>query len=117
MDVSEFTKATGTYLKPEEVKKALPNAIFVIIDEAKIVDSPFKDKKGNIQKRIQVEGEFNKEARIFDMNKTNARTVEKALGSDSKKWIGAQLVLEVYKTRTGDSLELKDAINVKEVKK
>jgi hypothetical protein len=111
MDISKFTKATGTYLKPLEVK-ANPKAEFVIISEGVVVENDFKGKKSE---RVHVEGEFNKESRILDMSKTNARLVEKALGSDTKKWIGHSLVLETYRTKTSDGT-LTDAINIAQVK-
>lgn len=110
MDISKFTKASGTYLKPAEVK-ANPKAVFVVTGEGELVVNEFKGKK---TERVHVEGEFNQETRIFDMSKTNSRTVEKALGSDTKKWVGHTLVLETYRTKTSEGT-LTDAINVAKV--
>jgi hypothetical protein len=111
MDISKFTQASMQYIKPAEVKDN-PTAVFVITTEGKVVDTEFKGQKSQ---RVHVEGEFNKQARTFDMSKTNARIIEKALGADTSKWIGHQLFLEVYKTKASDG-KLMDAINIREVK-
>lgn len=110
MDISNFTKATGLYLKAEEVIKN-PTAIFVITTEAELVD---KEYKGQKSQKLQVEGEFNQQPRILELSKTNARLVEQALGSDTAKWVGHKLVLETYKTKTTEG-KLTDAINIKSV--
>jgi len=112
MKITDFVKPTGTFLKAEEVKSN-PDEGFVIIEEPLVVD---KEWKGQKQQRIHIEGEFKKEAKIFDMSKTNARIVSKELGDDTKQWVGHILLLETYKTKTSDG-KLTDAINVKGVKK
>ena len=111
MNISEFTKATNMFLKAEEVKKN-PTSVFIITIEPILIDSEFEGKK---TKKVRVEGEFNKEPRQFDLSKTNARTIEKALGSDTEKWIGHQLILSLYQTMSSKG-KLVDAILVKEVK-
>jgi hypothetical protein len=111
MKITEFVKAKGSFLKAEEVKSR-PDAVFVIVEEPLVVD---KEYKGQKSQRIHVEGEFDKEQRTFDMSKTNARFIAKELGDDTKAWIGHQLFLETYKTKTTDG-KLTDAINVKGVK-
>jgi len=111
MQITDFVKPSGTFLKAEEVKSN-PNTPFVITDEPVIVEGEYKGKS---TQRLHAEGEFNKEPRIFDMSRTNARFVAKALGNDTNKWIGHSLVLETYKTKTSDG-KLTDAINVKEAK-
>lgn len=110
--ITDFVKQSGTFLKALDVKKLEPNAKFVITSEAEIVDNEFKGKK---TQRCHVEGELNAEPRIFDMSKTNARIVARALGDDTSKWIGHVLFLETYRTKTTDG-NLTDAINIKEVK-
>jgi hypothetical protein len=111
MQITDFVKPSGTFLKAEEVK-GNPNATFIITDEPVIIEGEFKGKP---TQRLHAEGEFNKEPRIFDMSKTNARLVAKVLGDDTSKWIGHNLFLETYKTKTSDG-KLTDAINVKEAK-
>jgi len=111
MDISAFTKASNKFLKAEDVKNN-PKAVFVITSEAEVAE---KDYKGKKTLRVHIEGEFNKEARVFDMGKTNARVVEKALGSDTKKWVGHVLTLGIYQTLTSEG-KFSDAISVKEVK-
>ena len=112
MDISEFTKATGMYLKAKDVIAAkVP--ILTIIAEAKIVDKEFEGKKSQA---LQVEGEMEGKSFKFDLSKTNARTVSEVLGADTKKWIGSQLVLETYKTKNSKNV-LVDAVNIKEVKR
>lgn len=109
MDVTNWTKAAGSFLKPEDVKKN-PNASFVIRDEGQFQKS---EKFGNDQ--FLISGEYSGEEKIFTCSKTNARTIEKILGSDSKKWIGHSVTFELYKTKTSDG-KLVDALNVATVK-
>jgi hypothetical protein len=112
MKITDFVKPSGSFLKAEEVKSN-PTWTFVVLEEPLIVE---KEYKGQKSQRIHIEGEFNKEPRIFDMSKTNARFVAKELGDDTKAWVGKELFLETYKTKTSDG-KLTDAINVKGVKK
>lgn len=109
MDISNFAKATGTYLNAKDVM-ATPNAVFVILSEGKVVKS---EKFGN--EKLQLEGEYDKVSKILDLSKTNARFISDKLGTDTKAWIGKQLILETYKTKTSDG-KMTDAINVKDVK-
>jgi len=89
MDISDYTKQQGTFLKAEDVAKN-PS-----------LHLPIKN------------GE---DVRIFDCSKTNSRFIEEKLQtSDTKVWVGKFLVLETYRTKTSDG-KLVDAINVKEVK-
>lgn len=110
VNLDNFTKANLTYIKPKEVKEN-PTAIFVITNEPTLVETDYKGQKSI---KVHCEGEWNKEKRSLDLSKTNARTVSKALGTESKAWVGHKLILEVYKTKTSDGT-LTDAINVKEV--
>lgn len=110
MDINNFTKANLTYIKPKEVKDS-PNSIFVITTEPTLVES---DYKGTKTIKLHCEGEWAGTRRSIDLSKTNARTVAKALGDESKTWIGHKLYFEVYKTKTSDG-QLTDAINIKNV--
>lgn len=110
MDIKEYTKATGQFLKAEDVIKN-PTAWWEITAEG-IFN---KSEKFNTL-RLQLPLKFGDEEKIFDCSKTNARTIEdKTKESDTKKWIGKMLLLETYKTKTSDG-KLVDAINIKEVK-
>ena len=108
MEITEFTKPARTFLKAQDVINN-PGVHFVITQEGQIVESEFKGQKSQ---RLHVEGQFNGESKIFDMSKTNARFVKESLGPETKTWIGHQLVLEVYKTKTSDGMMV-DALNVK----
>jgi len=108
MDVTKYTKQTGQFLKAVDVKDN-PKAVFVILSEGVMVTS---EKFGN--ERLHIEGEFASEPKVFDCSKTNARVIETKLGTDTKKWIGKTLVLEVYRTKTSEG-KMTDALNVKEV--
>ena len=110
MDISEFIEQKGTYLKADVVKQN-PNAVFVITEEAVLVENEFKGQKNM---RVHVHGEFNQTPFILDLSKTNSRTIAKALGTDTKKWISHKLYLEVYKTKTSDG-KLTEAINIAKV--
>jgi hypothetical protein len=111
MKITDFVKPTNQFLKAIEVTKN-PSAAFVITVEPTLVENEFKGKK---TMRLHCEGEFNKEPRILDMSKTNARITSQKLGDDTKLWIGHVLYLETYRTKTSDGT-LTDAINIKEVK-
>lgn len=108
VNVTEYTKPAGSYMTGKDVI-ATPNAIFVITTEGEMETS---EKFGN--EKLTIEGEYNQMPKKLSLSKTNARTVAKALGEDSKKWIGHKLVLETYKTKTSDG-KMVDAINVKSV--
>lgn len=112
MDISEYTKATGSFLKAEDVM-AKPEAQFVITEGVELIPAE-KSKFGN--ERLHLYGEYDKEIKTFDCSKTNARAIAKELGSDTEKWIGARLKLELYKTKTSDG-NLVDALNIKQVLK
>ena len=108
MDIAEFTKATGNFLKAEDVMKD-EKKIFVITAEPQIVVS---EKFQN--ERLHIPGELSAEKKIFDSSKTNSRTIAKELGTETKEWIGKLLLLEVYKTKTSEG-KMVDAINVAKV--
>lgn len=109
MDISKYTKQMGLFLKADEVK-ANANKPFVIIGEPVIAKSTKFDTE-----KLRIEGEFNQQERVVDISKTNARTIAKVLGEETKGWIGHQIFFETYKTKTSDG-KLVDALNVKEVK-
>lgn len=109
MEIKDYVKATGSFLKAEDIIKH-PTASFVIHSEGFMNTS---EKFGT--ERLHIEGNFNNEQKIFDCSKTNARVISSKLGEDTKNWIGKILTLETYKTKTSDG-KLVDAINVKEVK-
>ena len=109
MDITNFAKASGSYLNAKEIM-ANPTVPFFILNEGQLVTSEkFKTEK------LELEGEYNKAPKILALSKTNVRTISEKLGTDTKKWISPQLVLETYKTKTSDG-KLTDAINVKEIK-
>jgi len=109
MDITEFTKQQGEFLKAEVVMKN-PEALFEIVGEAKVETNP----KFNTE-RLYVPVRFGDNEYTFDCSKTNARAIKEAIGNDTSKWIGKHLILETYKTKTSDN-KMTDAINVKEVK-
>jgi len=108
-DVSNWTKASGSFLKPDDIKKT-PAGMFTIRDEGIFSKS---EKFGTEQ--FHLGGEFGGEEKIFNCSKTNARLIEKTLGKDSKLWIGHMLSFDLYKTKTSDG-KLVDALNVASVK-
>jgi len=109
MDISNYTKSGGLFLKAEDIK-AHPEAVFVVTGEGEMVTS---EKFGNL--RLHIPGEFKGEEKTFDCSKTNARTIAETLSSDTSKWIGKTLVLEAYRTKVSDG-RMVDAINVKEIR-
>lgn len=110
MDIQEYTKATGSFLKADDVETN-PNALWEITEEGSLVTS----EKFNVE-RLHLPVKDGDKSFIFDCSKTNARFIGDILESaDTKNWIGKHLVLETYKTKTSDG-KLVKAINVKDVK-
>jgi hypothetical protein len=109
IDISNWTKSSGLFLKADDIKKN-PQALFVITDEGQMVKS---EKFGTEQ--FHLSGEFAGEEKTLTLSKTNGRTVEKALGTDTKKWIGHSLSFDLYRVKTSDG-KMVDAINVALVK-
>jgi len=107
MEISEFTKATGLYLKAEHITAETFKA--VIVAEATIEPN---EKFGG--ERLHIPVCLGDKEYVFDASKTNARVLSDALGTDTTKWIGKIIVLEKYKTKTSEG-KMVDAINVKEV--
>jgi DMSO/TMAO reductase YedYZ molybdopterin-dependent catalytic subunit len=109
MDITNFTKQQGEFLKAEIVNKN-HNALFEISGEAEIVHNEKYDTD-----RLHIPLKLGESEYTFDCSKTNSRTISEKLGNDTSKWVGKHLVLETYKTKTSDG-KMTDAINVKEVK-
>ena len=111
MDISTYTKQQGQFLKAEHVN-AHKNMVWIMdTTTAKMVTSD----KFNTE-RLHISVTLGDDTYTFDMSKTNARTVEAVLGSDTARWNNNGLVLETYKTKTTEG-KMTEAINVKEVKK
>jgi flagellar hook assembly protein FlgD len=109
MDISTWTKKSNSFLKAEDIKKS-PQGVFVITDEGQMVKS---EKFGTEQ--FHISGEFAGEEKTLTLSKTNGRTVEKTLGTDTQKWIGHSLSFDLYRVKTSDG-KMVDAINVASVK-
>jgi hypothetical protein len=110
MDITDFTKQQGQFLKAENVEKSSTKT-FTITEEAQTVHNEKYDTD-----RLHILGQLDKEDYTFDCSKTNARTIAEDLGVDTKQWIGCQLVLETYKTKTSEG-KMVAAINIASVKK
>ena len=108
MDISNFTKQQGNFLKAEDVDKS-QTKVFTITDEAVEKHNEKYDSD-----RLHILGEMDKTVYLFDCSKTNARTISNVLGSETKAWIGKQIVLETYKTKTTEG-KMTLAINVAKV--
>ena len=106
-NISEFTKALGEFLKADIV---VEGTVAVIVGEAAVVHNEKFDTD-----RLHIPIEIEEKGYTFDCSKTNARLIEGVLGEDTFTWVGSQIVLETYKTKTSDGKMVK-AINVKEVK-
>ena len=109
MDIKDFTKQQGEFLKADVVEKS-PTKTFVITQEAEVVHNEKYDTD-----RLHIVGQLDEKEFVIDCSKTNARVIEEKFGSDTKTWIGKQLVLETYKTKTTEG-KMTLAINVNEVK-
>lgn len=109
MDVTEYVKQKGTFLKAENVEQS-KSKLFAILGKGDMVTS----EKFGVE-RLHIPGEMDKQDFTFDMSKTNARAVAEKLGGDTTEWVGKLLELETYRTKTSDG-KMVDAINVKGVK-
>lgn len=109
MEIDNFLKQQGVFLKAKEHVELSPTKIFVPTEEAEVV---FNDKYGS--DRVHITGQMDEQDYKFDCSKTNARVIAEALGNDTKNWIGHKLILETYKTKTSEG-KMTDAINVAKV--
>jgi hypothetical protein len=109
MDINDFVKQQGEFLKAEIVLKN-PQALFEITDEPVLIHNEKYDTD-----RLHIPVKSGDIVYLFDCSKTNARTISGKLGTDTKNWVGKFLLLETYKTKTSEG-KMTDAINVKEVK-
>ena len=109
VDIEKFTKQKGMFLKAEDIINN-PSTTFKVTGEGELVVS---EKFGN--ERLHLPGTFGEDEKTFDCSKTNARTISEVIGNDTSKLVGAELVLETYRTKTSDG-KMVDAINIKEVK-
>jgi len=105
VDIQDFTKA-GEFLRAENVKDG---AAATIIGVAEVVHNDMYDKD-----RLHIPVEITSKKYTFDCSKTNARTITETLGAETEKWVGKQLQLETYKTKTSDG-KMTNATNVKNI--
>lgn len=108
MDITKFTKQQGQFLKAEDVEKSQTKT-FSITQEAQEVHNEKFDTY-----RLHVVGQLDSNEFTFDCSKTNARVIAEVLGTETKNWVGKQLVLETYKTKTQEG-KMTTAINVAKV--
>jgi len=104
-DIQEYIKQQGKFLKAADVNESA-NKVFIPKELGEMV----KNEKFDTM-RLHILGEMDAKDYIFDMSKTNARFVAEKLGADTIKWIGKQLKLETYKTKTSDN-KMVEAINI-----
>lgn len=105
MDITNFTKQQGQFLKAIDVEQS-PTKIFVISEEGQTVHNDKYDTD-----RLHITGCLDEVTFVFDCSKTNARVIADKIGNDTKLWIGKKLVLETYKTKTTEG-KMTSAINV-----
>lgn len=105
MEIGEYIKQQGQFLKAADVEVS-PTKVFIPKAVGEMVENT---KFGGM--RLHIVGEMDTVEFVFDMSKTNARTVSDTLGTDTLKWVGKKLKLETYKTKTSDG-KMVDAINV-----
>jgi len=108
MDITNFTKQQGQFLKAEDVEKS-PTKTFVITKEGEIVHNEKYDTD-----RLHLTGQLDSQEYVFDCSKTNARTIAEKIGTDTKTWVGKKALLEIYKTKTSEG-KMTEAINVKDI--
>jgi len=107
MDITDYTKGKGEFLKAEDIIQN-PAAVFLVTDYGKMVVNKF----GN--DRLHLGGEFNGQCKTLDLSSTNARILVSLYGEETSEWIGKSITLESYKTNTSDG-KLTDAIAVVEL--
>lgn len=108
MDITNFTKPQGKFLKADDVNKSQKKT-FVITKEAETVHNERYDTE-----RLHIVGELDGQEFVFDCSKTNARTISEVLGNDTKNWIGKHLLIEIYKKKTSEG-KMTKAINVAKI--
>lgn len=106
MDITEFTKQQESFLKADDVKSS-PTKIFVPTGKVEMKTNSFGSQ------RIHIFGQMDGHDHIFDCSKTNARIISSLYSNNTDNWIGKQITLELYKTKTSEG-KLVEAISVKE---
>lgn len=110
MEIEEYTKQPGSFLKAQDVLDN-PEVLWEVTAEGSMVVS---EKFGN--QRLHLPVSAGGDGKIFDCSKTNARTISEILkDTDTKNWIGKLLELQTYKTKTSDG-KMVHAIDIKSVK-
>ena len=85
-----------TYLKVEDLKH---KDVVTIATEGKWQESNFKDEEGNPQNEFRIDFRLpNGEVRNTTLRSTNVKLVGRALGSETKDWVGKEL--RAWKTKS-----------------
>jgi hypothetical protein len=108
MDITNFTKQQGQFLKAEDVEKSQTKTFSITAEAQEVHNEKFNTD------RLHIVGQLDTSEFVFDCSKTNARTIVEVLGTETKGWVGKQLVLETYKTKTQEG-KMTTAINVAKV--
>ena len=91
MEISEYTEQKSMFLTADDLESI--GTIWTIIGEGSMVEDKFNPDKLKLHLPISCDNED----KLFSCNKTNARTIEESLESDTKKWIGKKLKVGTYK--------------------
>lgn len=84
------------YLKTDDIKH---KDVVVIESEGVWQDSNFKDEEGNPQSEFRIHLKLpNGETRSTTLRSTNVRMIGKALGTETKSWVGKEL--RAWKTKS-----------------
>jgi len=105
MEISEYTEQKTQFLKAEDLENT--GVLWKITGEGEMLVDGF----GNTKLHIPVE--CKDEQKLFSCNKTNARTIQEALDTETKKWIGRELKIGTYISKIDG--QLRDILNIDEV--
>ena len=106
VDISDFTKQQGEFLKAEHIGEGKKATIIGVAEQT-------HNEKYDTD-RLHIPVSVDDKEFVFDCSKTNARTISDVLGTETSTWVKAILELETYKTKTSDG-KMVQAINVSKV--
>ena len=104
MKISEYTEQKTQFLKSDDLALG---SVWHITEEGEMMIDGFGKEKLHLPLACK------DEVRLFSCNKTNARTIETALGDDTKAWVKKKLKIGIYKTKI-DGL-MRDVLNVEQI--
>jgi len=104
MEISEYTEQKTQFLKSDDLQIG---SVWTIIGEGEFLIDGFG------KERLHLPLECGEDKKLFSCNKTNARTIQEALGNETKNWLGKKLKIGTYKSKIDGNM--RDVLNIEQV--